>query len=61
MRIRIPIHPAFLENNDEILVSDGYEKATKKATEKSLYSNVAGFEANGYKHQIEKKFLYDTT
>lgn len=30
MRIRVPIHSVFLENNDEVSVSDGYEKATKK-------------------------------
>lgn len=36
MRIRIPIHPAFLENNDEILVSDGYEKATNKLSKKKM-------------------------
>jgi len=30
MRIRIPIHLVFLENNDEVSTSDGYEKATKK-------------------------------
>lgn len=26
---------AFLENNDEVSASDGYEKATNKATEKT--------------------------
>ena len=36
MRIRIPIHPAFLENNDEISVSDGYEKATNKLSKKKI-------------------------
>ena len=36
MRIRIPIHPAFLENNDEISVSDGYEKATNKLSKKKM-------------------------
>ena len=30
MRIRIPIHPAFLEADDEVLLPDSYEKATKK-------------------------------
>ncbi len=29
IRIRIPLHPAFLENNDEVPTSDGYEKAKK--------------------------------
>ena len=32
MRIRIPIHPAFLEADDQVSLSDSYEKATKKAT-----------------------------
>ena len=36
MRIRIPIHPAFLENNDEKSVSDGYEKATNKLSKKKM-------------------------
>lgn len=36
MRIRIPIHPAFLENNDEVSASDGYEKATNKLSKKIL-------------------------
>ena len=36
MRIRIPIHPAFLENNDEISVSDAYEKATNKLSKKKI-------------------------
>ena len=36
MRIRIPIHPAFLENNDEISVSDSYEKATNKLSKKKI-------------------------
>ena len=31
MRIRIPIHPAFLEADDQVSLSDSYEKATKKA------------------------------
>ncbi len=30
MRIRIPIYPAFLENDDEVPISDGYETATEK-------------------------------
>ena len=34
MRIRIPIHPAFLEADDEVLLPNSYEKATKKATKK---------------------------
>lgn len=35
MRIRILIHLAFLENNDEAPASDSYEKATEKAMEKT--------------------------
>jgi hypothetical protein len=34
MRIRIPIHPAFLENNDEDSAVDSYEKAMKKLSKK---------------------------
>lgn len=30
MRIRIPIHPSFLEADGEVLLPDSYEKATKK-------------------------------
>lgn len=36
MRIRIPIHPAFLENYDEVSVSDGYEKVTNKLSKKKM-------------------------
>ena len=36
MRIRIPIHPAFLDHEDE--VADSHEKATKKATNYILMS-----------------------
>ena len=36
MRIRIPIHPAFLEVDDEVLLPDSYEKATKKASESEI-------------------------
>ena len=36
MRIRIPIHPAFLENNDEVSALDGYEKATNKLSKKKM-------------------------
>lgn len=36
MRIRIPIHPAFLENNDEVSVSNGYEKVTNKLSKKKM-------------------------
>ena len=36
MRIRIPIHLAFLENNDEKSVSDSYEKATNKLSKKKM-------------------------
>lgn len=30
MRIRIPIHPAFLENNEEDSAENSYEKAMEK-------------------------------
>ena len=36
MRIRIPIHPAFLEKNDEFAISDSYEKATNKLSKKKM-------------------------
>lgn len=36
MRIRIPVHPAFLENNDEVSALDSYEKATNKLSKKKL-------------------------
>ena len=36
MRIRIPIHPAFLEADDEVLLPDSYEKATKKSSKKKI-------------------------
>ncbi len=34
MRIRIPIHPAFLTGNEEFSMSDSYEKATNKVSKK---------------------------
>lgn len=36
MRIRIPIHPAFLEADGEVLLPDSYEKATKKSSKKKI-------------------------
>ena len=36
MRIRIPIHPAFLEVADEVSLSGSYEKATKKLSKKKI-------------------------
>ena len=36
MRIRIPIHPAFLEADDEVSLPDRYEKATKKSSKKKI-------------------------
>ena len=36
MRIKIPIHLAFLVNNNEITTSDGYEKATNKLSKKKM-------------------------
>ena len=36
MRIRIPIHPAFLEADDEVSLPDSYEKATKKSSKKKI-------------------------
>ena len=53
MRIRIPIHPAFLENNDEILVSDGYEKATNKLSKKKMeqYDKILNLMDDGDWHK----------
>ena len=34
MRIKIPIHPVFLENNNEAVASNSYEKATNKLSKK---------------------------
>lgn len=36
VRIRIPIHPAFLENNDEAPTADSYVKATNKLSKKKV-------------------------
>lgn len=36
MRIRIPIHPAFLEAYDKVSLPDSYEKATKKSSKKKI-------------------------
>lgn len=36
MRIRIPIHSAFLEADDEVSLPDIYEKATKKSSKKKI-------------------------
>ena len=36
MRIRIPIHPAFLEADDQVSLSDSYEKAMKKLSKKKI-------------------------
>ena len=36
MRIRIPIHPAFLEADAQVSLSDSYEKATKKLSKKKI-------------------------
>ena len=53
MRIRIPIHPAFLENNDEVSASDGYEKATNKLSKKKMeqYKQILNLMADGDWHK----------
>ncbi len=53
MRIRIPIHPAFLENNDEAPASDGYEKATNKLSKKKMeqYKQILNLMADGNWHK----------
>lgn len=46
MRIRIPIHPAFLEEGTDITGTE--EKATKKVTKKmKQYSLILNFMADG--------------
>ena len=40
MRIRIPIPPAFLEADDQVSLSDSYEKATKKVLEIILFGDI---------------------
>lgn len=53
MRIRIPIHPAFLENNDEDSAVDSYEKATKKLSnkKKEQYDIILKLLADGEWHK----------
>ncbi len=53
MRIRIQIHPAFLENNDGISVSDDYEKATNKLSKKKIeqYGKILKLMADGDWHK----------
>ena len=36
MRIRIPMHPAFLEADDQVSLLDSYEKAMKKLSKKKI-------------------------
>lgn len=49
MRIRIPIHPAFLENNDEDSAKNSYEKATNKLSKKKKeqYDKILKLMADG--------------
>lgn len=50
MRIRIPIHSAFLEEDDEVVKDD--EKATKKSTKKmKQYSLILNFMADNEWHK----------
>lgn len=53
MRIRIPIHPVFLENDDEVPTSDGYEKTTNKVSKKKMehYKQILHFMADGVWHK----------
>ena len=54
MRIRIPIHPAFLENNDEDSSENSYEKATNKLSKKKKeqYHKILKLMADGNWHKI---------
>ena len=66
MRIRIPIHLAFLVNNNEITTSDGYEKATNKLSKKKMeqYDKILKLMDDGNWHKTaeiaEKLELKDT-
>lgn len=53
MRIRIPIHPAFLENANEDLASVRYEKATNKLSKKKKeqYDIILKLLADGEWHK----------
>lgn len=51
MRIRIPIHPAFLENNDEDSAENSYEKATNKLSKKEQYDKILKLMADGNWHK----------
>lgn len=53
MRIRIPIHPAFLEENNGVI--ENTEKATKKMTKKmKQYSLILNFMADGEWHKTSE-------
>lgn len=56
MRIRIPIHPAFLENNDEDSAVDSYEKTTKKLSKKKKeqYDIILKLLADGEWHKTSE-------
>jgi len=53
LRIRIPIYPAFLENNDEDSAADSYEKTTNKLSKKKKeqYDIILKLLANGEWHK----------
>ena len=53
MRIRIPIHPAFLEENNGVI--ENAEKAIKKSTKKmKQYSLILNFMADGEWHKTSE-------
>lgn len=56
MRIRIPIHPAFLETDDEISMPDSYEKATKKSSKKKIeqYDKILKLLCDGEWHKTSE-------
>ena len=66
MRIKIPIHLAFLVNNNDITTSDGYEKATNKLSKKKMeqYDKILKLMDDGNWHKTaeiaEKLELKDT-
>lgn len=66
MSIRIPIHSAFLENNDEDSTADSYEKATNKLSKKKKeqYDKILKLMDDGDWHKtaeiVENLGLKDT-
>lgn len=56
MRIRIPIHPAFLEKEDEFIVSDAFEKAANNLSKKKMeqYNKILNLMIDGNWHKTSE-------